>query len=572
MRSSLLRLCTVLCVLAPFLAHAAVLENPGNDQIYSGIGVISGWKCEATAITVAIDDGDPIPMLHGSERGDTKETAEGEIICGDTPNGFVAIWNWALLSDGEHEAVAYDNGVEFARSTFTVGTLGEAFVEGETEVWVEDFPSPGESTLLGWNESSQHFEVVPEGSPDSNGALSSAPPTWVFAGDVPDAHRTALREEMEYVRTWFADQYGVKATGFTVLVGTDYEALAPVARDVVGLDLSNVFVPPGHGGPASLLPSPFVTTANDGRSVMVLVYGRNPFDSLKDAIAHEYFHVLQHQLAPGYQTSEVKPYWLVEGLAQYADYVYSQSRLGRRPFLDRYSPYRDLADAINLNGVMTPGTLEWLADFGNFRNGCDIHPIYVYAMAFAGADLLVGQAEEDSYAQYWQLLHDRPTWQQAFEEAFGLGIEDFYAAFEEWLPSRLPSYVQLSVWLRWPGKEALSREVLGPLAWSTTVAPDIVTRPSFGNMSWGGISTDGAHTITSNAGAPWTGYLSLWWQSDACTEHLLGWYKDGELTDQRTDATLVEFPGRSSSLEWTLPARPDMLPRLSEETLLHCTP
>ncbi len=102
-------------------------------------------------------------MLHGSERGDTKETAEGEIICGDTPNGFLAIFNWALLSDGEHTAVAYDNGVEFDRSTFVVGTLGEEFVQGASaEVRVEDFPSPGENTLLVWDQSSQHFEVVPE--------------------------------------------------------------------------------------------------------------------------------------------------------------------------------------------------------------------------------------------------------------------------------------------------------------------------------------------------------------------------------------------------------------------------
>ena len=404
-------------------------------------------------------------------------------------------------------------------------------------------------------------------------ALSSPPPTWVFAGDVPDADRIALREEMEAVRSWFADQYGVEATGFTVLVGADHEALAPVSRDVVGVDLSSVFVPPGHGGPNSLLPAPFVTTTNDGSSLMVFVYGRNPFDSLKDAIAHEYFHVLQNQLAPRYQTSEVKPYWLVEGLAQYADYAYSQSRLGRRPFFDRYSPYKDLGDAINLKGIMTPGELERLAALATFRDGCSLHPIYVYAMAFAGSYFLVEQTEEDSYVQYWKLLHDRPTWQQAFEESFGIGIEGFYEAFEEWLPAHLPSAVQISVWLRWPGKEALSRAVLSLLRWNTKVEPDIVTfPPSTGYLRWGGSTENGTHTIESPAGELWTTYLSLWWQSDECTDHLLGWYKDGELTDQRAEATLVEFTGESSSLEWILPARPDMLPRLSKRTLGHCTP
>ena len=59
------------------------------------------------------------------------------------------------------------------------------------------------------------------------------PLTWVFAGDVPDAHRLALREEMEAVRTWFYEQYGVAATGFTVLVGRDSEALTPVFNEVV---------------------------------------------------------------------------------------------------------------------------------------------------------------------------------------------------------------------------------------------------------------------------------------------------------------------------------------------------
>ena len=163
--SILLRICIVIILLAPSLAHANVLENPGNNQSYSGIGVISGWKCEATVITVVIDDGAPIPMVYGSERGDTKETKDGETICGDTNNGFLAIFNWALLSDGEHTAVAYDNGEEFARSTFEVGTLGEEFVRGASaDVRVEDFPSPGESALLAWNQNTQHFEVVPEDS------------------------------------------------------------------------------------------------------------------------------------------------------------------------------------------------------------------------------------------------------------------------------------------------------------------------------------------------------------------------------------------------------------------------
>ena len=98
---------------------------------------------------------DPIPLAYHNERPDTAS------VCGDTNNGFVAIWNWADLGDGTYTAVVDDNGVEFGRSTFTVTTLGEAFLTGaQARVTVEDFPDSGETVILEWNQSTQHFEIV----------------------------------------------------------------------------------------------------------------------------------------------------------------------------------------------------------------------------------------------------------------------------------------------------------------------------------------------------------------------------------------------------------------------------
>ena len=165
--SFLLRLCLGFIILAPSLATAQqteVLEIPGDGAKLSGIGVISGWKCEADGdITVRFDDDDEltVTMVYGSERGDTKENEEGEIICGDTNNGFLAIFNWALLDDGEHTAVAYGNGVEFDRSTFEVATLGEEFVEdAAARLRVPNFPSSGEEAWFEWNESTQGLEMA----------------------------------------------------------------------------------------------------------------------------------------------------------------------------------------------------------------------------------------------------------------------------------------------------------------------------------------------------------------------------------------------------------------------------
>ena len=144
-------------------AEAARLENPGEGQVYSGIGVISGWKCEAAGpLTIRFNGGPPVPLVYGSERPDTRS------VCGDANNGFVALWNWGNLhTDTEtaratvradtHTARVYDNGVMFAETTFEVGTLGVAFLRG-----FEGEPGSSGSTgsySLVWNENTQHFEV-----------------------------------------------------------------------------------------------------------------------------------------------------------------------------------------------------------------------------------------------------------------------------------------------------------------------------------------------------------------------------------------------------------------------------
>ena len=144
-------------VLAAAPSWAALLENPGNGRLYSGIGGISGWKCEADGdLTVRFNGGESIPLVYGSQRPDVLKAG----ACAHDRAGFVAIWNWARLGDGTHTAVVYDNGVEFARSTFTVGSTGEQFLKGAMrQHLLENFPAPGETTVLEWNESTQHFEI-----------------------------------------------------------------------------------------------------------------------------------------------------------------------------------------------------------------------------------------------------------------------------------------------------------------------------------------------------------------------------------------------------------------------------
>jgi len=171
MRNLIRSLVCGLLVLTSTLVHAATLESPAPGANVSGLGYIVGWKCHHGEVTVRIDGGGPIRLATRMPRADTQSVCQGA-----TDNGSITQFNWAFLADGSHTVVAYDNGVEFARSTFTVATFGEEFVVGaQGECTMPDFPSPGETARFVWNESTQHLELVEGGTlPPTFGGASIA--------------------------------------------------------------------------------------------------------------------------------------------------------------------------------------------------------------------------------------------------------------------------------------------------------------------------------------------------------------------------------------------------------------
>ena len=133
----------------------AVLENPSLGSSQSGIGIISGWACEAGEIVIELA-GTPVRAAYGTPREDTRR------VCGDANNGFGLLMNWNTLGPGEHALRALADGVEFARAVVRVTTLGVEFLEDvRRTLVVPDFPQPGEATRLQWEESLQNFVIIP---------------------------------------------------------------------------------------------------------------------------------------------------------------------------------------------------------------------------------------------------------------------------------------------------------------------------------------------------------------------------------------------------------------------------
>lgn len=148
----------IVLVVMQSVAYAAALGIPAPRSILSGIGVISGWKCQVNGeLTVRFNGGAPVPLLYGAQRPDVLRAG----ACSHDRVGFLTIMNWGELGDGYHTAVAYDDGKEFARSRFQVVTTGTAFLADRSGQCVaEDFPFPGDESRFLWNEATQHMELV----------------------------------------------------------------------------------------------------------------------------------------------------------------------------------------------------------------------------------------------------------------------------------------------------------------------------------------------------------------------------------------------------------------------------
>ncbi len=215
-----------------------VLEIPGGGSAQSGIGLVSGWVCAASRVAVRIDGQAPLTTAHGTPREDTGSSCGGE-----TDNGFGLLFNWALLGDGVHVVRAFADGVEFARSTFSVATFGVPFLRNATATFVlNDFPATGTAVEIAWQQAAQGFvvgEVVapaavaggPRGSRDLARSAATAPGIL----EIPQAG--AATSGVGLISGWLCDagRVEVEIDGATLLpaaYGTARDDTAATCGDV----------------------------------------------------------------------------------------------------------------------------------------------------------------------------------------------------------------------------------------------------------------------------------------------------------------------------------------------------
>ena len=150
---------------------------------------------------------------------------------------------------------------------------------------------------------------------------------------------------------------------------------------------------------------------------------------VRRASAHEMVHALQYELAgvrydtDDHTIAETGPFWVIEGIAEFLAYQ-AMAAAG----VLSYDTIRNSTDSFGIVEQSkrddTPlSEMETLAGSSEVRG----NPWIYFLLA---AELLASRTGQSSLIHYYSLLQPGTTWQEAFEQAFGVTAEEFYELFE----------------------------------------------------------------------------------------------------------------------------------------------
>ena len=260
-------------------------------------------------------------------------------------------------------------------------------------------------------------------TPASLVTTNAVDPTYVFGPGVSPQLQETIQDDVERVRNYSSQTLGFDIGDFTIFafMNTEHhideyikwhEGLSPSDRDRYISRWSNIAS--GHGGYRHL----FVCTGCDP-------------DTKRKSTFHEYFHVLQSELANVQENprlgaaivhpSKVPPHgpeWLHEGTAEYlALEVASDARISRFANQLGYHSNRERGQTLLLSSMETRYGLDEAGD---------------YSSGIIAAKLLAETSGISSLIKFYENVGKGLPWKEAFEATFGRSINAFYSEFKEY--------------------------------------------------------------------------------------------------------------------------------------------
>ena len=233
------------------------------------------------------------------------------------------------------------------------------------------------------------------------------PLTIEFLGEVSPAKQAEIRAVVADVRDFFDYLAAGKPDPGSVVLSYDQDLLRARWKEIIGWEYSGDIC--GVRG-TSLFVFLELPCGRPGVFVHELVHHYLQEATAPSALTPDY--------GPGY--SGHGPWWLTEGAAVYYDKLYVVSR--------GIVSYDDEREKLVREAQASTHTLAELETHGNFNEDTGAG----YRVGFLAVERLVELSSEDALPRYYELLLRYDTWQEAFEDAFGVAVDEFYASFEEY--------------------------------------------------------------------------------------------------------------------------------------------
>ena len=391
-----------------------------------------GWVDRPTPVARIFEDIPELTHIYGWDTQDQRYRRS-------TPTSTGYRMSRAVLGQGLWFFIAGDAVVEWVRPVWDRYSLLSLEAGLNLTGWAGQDAEPIE-TAFGrfgdrlriawrWDAEAQRFDVyVP-------GAGASSTLTMLNRGD-------AMLVDLVEPATWWQSAYGNTAFLFTEEVAAErQEAIRSGLADAIAFFAEHYGIHPPEfplhpvEGPRSSVTTVFLGRPPSSRvsSSTVRISNEVTGLSLDDTLAHEYFHVLQHNFA----RYPYPPLWLTEGTATYAAALYLAltgardgevvrqgwwQATGRVPeqLSELESDFYGVSERYSLGAV----AVDWLVAHALREDSGD--------GAATAQELLPlrERVQYDSFIEYYRLLPSSRGWEDAFEKAFGITPEAFYAAFE----------------------------------------------------------------------------------------------------------------------------------------------
>ena len=226
-------------------------------------------------------------------------------------------------------------------------------------------------------------------------------PAIEFIGDISTSRQAAFRQEFERAHAFLRGHFGAGTTDYTVYAVLGDDAANEAHVRLFGAEWTR----------PSCLKHSFGRAAIVGEGCI--------WSNLAPGLIRAHFDAARAIEAGVHHERGAQ--WLAQGARKQVEYTY----------LDAID--HDEAENLRSAGVssaqLTEMPLRDLAHLGPFRSDGR-------ASAYALSTLAVGHLREHSGGsalfEYYRLLPKSRSWEEAFEAAFGIGVDDFYEAFEEY--------------------------------------------------------------------------------------------------------------------------------------------